>query len=109
MFDLSIDEYYYKPIIARGAFNSSYIQYESKGDKGKNLSIKEYLNMIKPYLSDIINDHKTRGLVRYYSSNTAWVEETSSEWKIQLTMAINFFSSKDFDFDFEICIQRVIM
>ena len=56
LFDLSIDEYCYKPIIVRGAFNSSYIQYESKGDKVKNLSIKEYLNIIKPYLSDIIND-----------------------------------------------------
>ena len=36
LFDLSINEDYYKPIIAKGAFNSSYIQYESKGDKGKN-------------------------------------------------------------------------
>ena len=94
---MSIDEDYYKPIIARGAFNSSYIQYESKRDKRKNLSIKQYLNMIKPYLGDIINDHKTRGLVRYHSGNKAWVEETSSEWKIQLTMAINFISSKDSD------------
>ena len=92
---MSIDEDYYKPIIARGAFNSSYIQYESKGDKGKNLPIKKYLNMIKPYLSDIINDHKTHGLVRYHSGNKTWVEETSSEWKIQLTMAINFISFKD--------------
>ena len=33
LFDLSIDEDYYKPIIARGAFNSSYIQYKSKADK----------------------------------------------------------------------------
>ena len=67
LFDLSIDEDYYQPIIARGAFISSCIQYESKGDKGKNLSIKEYLNMIKSYLSDITNDPKTRGLVRYHS------------------------------------------
>ena len=36
--------------------------------------------MIRPYLRDIINDHKTQG-----------------EWKIQLTMVINFLSSKDFD------------
>ena len=76
LFDLSIDEDYYKPIIAKGAFNSSYIQYESKGDKGKNLSIKKYSNMIKPYLNDIINDHKTHGLVRYHSGNKTWVEET---------------------------------
>ena len=34
--------------------------------------------MIRPYLSDIINDHKTQG-----------------EWKIQLIIAINFISSKD--------------
>ena len=53
--------------------------------------------MIKPYLRDIINDHKTRGSVRYHLGNKAWLEETSSEWKIQLTMAINFISSKDSD------------
>ena len=76
---MSIDEDYCKPIIARGDFNSSYIQYESKGDKGKNLLIKEYLNIIKPYLSDIINHHKTRSFVRYHSGNKTWVEETSSE------------------------------
>ena len=61
LFDLSMDEDYYKPIIAKGTFNNNYIQYESKGDKGKNLSIKKYLNMIKPYLDDIINDHKAQG------------------------------------------------
>ena len=51
--------------------------------------------MIKPYLSDLINNHKTHGLVRYHSGDKTWLEETSSEWKIQLTMAINFISSKD--------------
>ena len=34
--------------------------------------------MIRPYLSDMINDHKTR-----------------RKWKIQLTTQINFISSKD--------------
>ena len=92
LFDLSIDEDYYKPIIAKGVFNSSYIQYESKGGKGKNLSIKKYLNMIKPYLSDITNDHKTQGKLRIHPGN-----ETQSIWKIQLTMTINFISSKHFD------------
>ena len=97
LFDLSIDKDYYQPITTRGAFNSSYIQYENKGDKGQKLSIKQYLNMNKPYLSDIINDHKAHGLVRYHSGNKTWVEETPSEWKIQLTMAINFISSKNSD------------
>ena len=97
LFDLSIDEDYNKPIIVKSAFDGSYIQYESKGDKGKNLSIKKYLNIIKPYLIDIINEHKTHSLVRYHSGNKSWLEETSREWKIQLTMAINFISSKDSD------------
>ena len=92
---MSVDEDYYKPIITKGAFDSSYIQYESSGNKGKSLSIKKYLNMIRPYLSDIKNDHKTHGLVRYHSGNKTWIEETPSKWKIQLTIAINFISSKD--------------
>ena len=69
LFELSIDEDYYKPIIAKIAFDGNYIQYKSKGDKGKDLSIKKYLSIIKPYLSDIINEHKTHGLVRYHSGN----------------------------------------
>ena len=36
-------------------------------------------------------------MVRYHSGNKTWVEETPSEWRIQLTMAINFISSKDSD------------
>ena len=94
---MSIDEDYYEPIIVKTAFDGNYIQYESKGDKGKSLSIKRYLKMIKPYLSDLINNHKTHGLVRYHSDDKSWQQETSSEWKIQLTMAINFISSKDSD------------
>ena len=56
------------------------MEYERKGDKDKNLSPEEYLDIITPYLSDMINDHKTRG-----------------EWKIQLTMRINFISFKYFE------------
>ena len=97
LFDLSINEYYYKPIITKGAFNNNYIQYESKGDKGKNLSTKKYLNMIRPYLSDIINDHKTQGKWKINSGNKIIERKTQIEWKIQLTMAINFISSKDSD------------
>ena len=42
------------------------------------MSPKEYLDMIRPYLSDMIIDYKTQG-----------------EWKIQLTVSINFISSND--------------
>ena len=55
LFDLSIAEYcykpiyYYKPIKTNNVFNSDYIEYESKRDKNKTLSIKQYFNMIRPY------------------------------------------------------------
>ena len=32
LFNLSIDEDYYKPIIINSSFNDNYIEYESKGD-----------------------------------------------------------------------------
>ena len=67
-FDFSTDEDYYKPIIIDGVFNGNYIQYESMGDedredenKDKNLSVEEYLHKIKPYLRDLINNHKAHG------------------------------------------------
>ena len=53
----------YKLVIIDGAFNDNHVQYESVGskDKDKNISIKEFLNRIKPYLSNIINNHKAQG------------------------------------------------
>ena len=74
---MSIGEDYYKPITTKCSFSNNYIQYERRGDKDKILTVSEYLDIIRPYLVDIINDHKTQ-----------------IEWKIQLTMAINFISSK---------------
>ena len=77
---------YYKPIIKVN---------ESKGNKDKILTPSEYLDMIRPYLSDIINDHKTQGEWKIHSGNTITAYTTQGEWKIHLTMAINFISSKD--------------
>ena len=34
---------YYKPIKTKSAFNDNYIEYESKGDKDKNLSPRDIL------------------------------------------------------------------
>ena len=75
---MSIDEDYYKPIITNGAFNNSYIQYESKGNKGKILTPSKYLDMIRPYLSNIINDHETQGEWRIHSDNTTIKPKTQS-------------------------------
>ena len=52
----------YKLVRIGYAFSSNYIEYKSNGDKYKTFkSIKDYLDEIKPYLSDMINDHKTQG------------------------------------------------
>ena len=91
MFDLSIDKDYYKPVIVSTAFNNNYIEYESKDDKDKILTISEYLDMIRLYLVDMINDHKTK-----------------SEWKIQLTMEINFISPNQILMRLVLCTQKVI-
>ena len=91
---MSIDEDYCEPIIINGAFNNNYIQYESMRDKGKNLSIKEYINVIRSYLSDIINSHKAQGKWRIYSGNTITEHKTQGEWKTHLALAINFTSFK---------------
>ena len=57
------DRDYYKSIKTNGGFagrNNNYIEYTSKGDRYENLSPKEYLNVIRPYLRDLINEHKPR-------------------------------------------------
>ena len=69
---------YYKPIRTKSTFNSNYVEYESSGDEDKNLQPEDYLNTIRPFLRNMINNHKTHG-----------------EQKIQLIMRINFISSLD--------------
>ena len=53
----------YKPVIIDSAFNNNYVQHDSVEDKDKDkiLSVKEFLDRIKPYLSDMINSHKAQG------------------------------------------------
>ena len=84
-----IDRDYYKPVRTDGAFvgrNNNYLEYTSKGDTYENLSPKEYLNMIRPYLRDLINEHiPTMELNNNNISNNN-NNNNSAEWKIQLTM-----------------------
>ena len=82
IFDNDDDDNYYKPILVKSSFKDDYKYYESRVDKDKKLSVKQYLYKIMPYLRDIINDHKT-------------IRNDSNEWKIQLNMYVNFVSSKD--------------
>ena len=79
----------YKPILVKTAFKEDeedesgyrigYKLYESRGDKDKISSAEQYLVKIKPYLRDLINEHK---------------KLESGEWKIQLNMHASFISSK---------------
>ena len=78
LFDKINEEDYYEPIKTKHAFDDNYIEYESRGDKYRNLSLAEYLNIIRPYSKDMIDNHKAH-----------------SEWKIQLIMRIKFISSLD--------------
>ena len=47
---------YYKPGREAKFWSNNYIEYESNGDINKALPVEEYLNKIRPYLKDIIND-----------------------------------------------------
>ena len=69
---------YYKHIGVGNFWSRNYIEYESNGDRNKTLSIKEYLQKIRPYLKYIIN----------------YLKKPDS-WKTQLTKAINFISARE--------------
>ena len=77
---LTIDEYLalmleiiYKPTLVKSGYNDNYIEHRSEGNK--ILTVEEYLDLIEPYLRELINDYKSKG-----------------EWKIKLTAQINFIS-----------------
>ena len=63
------DNYYYKPILVKNSFDENYKYYERRGDKDKNPSIEQYLDMINPYLTDLINENNA-------------IKNSSKEWKI---------------------------
>ena len=67
---------YYEPKEVKSPF--SYVLYESKGDKDNKLALYEFFDIIRPYLKDMIDEHKAKG-----------------EWKIQLSMRIIFVSFID--------------
>ena len=63
----------------------------SRGDRYKNLSLEKYLNMIRPYLRDLINDHKPSTKLNNEANDS---DTERGEWKIQLVMQNNFISLK---------------
>ena len=95
LFDLSIDEDYYKPVNTNDAFNGSYTEYESIENKDKTITIEEYFDLIRLYLSDIIKNHNTQAKWEIHLGNTVIDCKTHGEWKNQLTMETNFISFED--------------
>ena len=74
---------YFKPKKTDEGFagrRNNYIEYISEGDNNKNLSPEEYLEIIRPYLNDLINHHKASG-----------------ECKIQLVILNRCISSKNYE------------
>ena len=86
------DRDYFKPIRTDDGFvgrRNSYIEYKSKGDRYENLSPKDYLNMIRPYLRLLINEHKPIDESNDESNDESKDDDDDTvpaEWKIQLTM-----------------------
>ena len=58
MFGNIDDADYYKPVLTKSSFNNNYEYYEIRGDRYKNLSMKQYLYTITPELVELINEKK---------------------------------------------------
>ena len=65
----------YEPVLIKSGFDNNYLEYMSNGNN--SLSFNEFLELIKPYLYDLINVYKAKG-----------------EWKLQLLVEIFFVSQK---------------
>ena len=65
----------YEPVLIKSGFEGNYLEYMSNGNN--SLSFKEYLELIKPYLYELITVYKAKG-----------------EWKLQLSAEISFVSQK---------------
>ena len=72
------EQNYYKPLTIGNFWSNNYIEYGNNGDRNKTLSVEEYPNKNRPCLKDIVNNLKK-----------------SEMWKIQLTIANNFISSRN--------------
>ena len=58
LFENEEEEHYYKPVRVSIFLSNNYIEYESKDDRYKTLSVEKYLNKIRACLKDIINNLK---------------------------------------------------
>ena len=80
----------YEPLLIKSGFDNNYLEYMSNDND--SLSLNEYLELIKPYLYDLINVHKAKG-----------------EWKIQLSAEISFISQKPNSNEIRVMFTRSIL
>ena len=91
------DRDYYNPIRTDDGFavrRNNYVEHKSKGDRYENLLPEEYLNMIKTYLRDLINDHKPMAESINEENDS---DADRAEWKIQLVMQNSCISTRNFE------------
>ena len=66
----------YEPVLIKSGFDNNYLEYMSNGNN--SLSFNEYLQLIKPFLYDLINVYN----------------KAKGEWKLQLSAEISFILQK---------------
>ena len=77
---ISTDDDYYEPVLVKSSFDGNYEYNEIRDDKDKKLSAHQYLYMILPKLTKLINKRKNKN---------------SNERKVQLSMGINLININD--------------
>ena len=73
------DANYYKPTLVKSSLKNNFAYYEIRGDRDKKLSVKQYLTMIIPQLTKLIDEKK----------------DNNNEQNIQLSMGVNFMCVTD--------------
>ena len=73
------DANYYKPTLVKSSLKNNFAYYEIRGDRDKKLSVKQYLTMIIPQLTKLLDEKKNN----------------NNEQNIQLSMGVNFMCVTD--------------
>ena len=73
------DANYYKPTLVKSSLKNNFAYYEIRGDRDKKLSVKQYLTMIIPQLTKLIDEKKNN----------------NNEQNIQLSIGVNFMCVTD--------------
>ena len=119
LFEESNRDYYKPKVIDRGFAGevNNYMKYIREGNKGEKLSSREYLNMIRQDLRDLLNNHKPTERWNNINNNNNNNDNNNNinnsndndndddndnnaergEWKIMLRMYIKCISTKCFN------------